>query len=152
MRGEGVKVLTLHQPYATAIALGHKRYETRSWWTSYRGPIAIHAAKALPGYARDFAALEHQLGRLPEKLPLGAIVAVARVSGVRATDEVALEVGALERLYGDYSPGRFAWRLEDVRPLREPYPLRGRQGLSNLSEREERLILEDLLPPLEVQR
>lgn len=44
-----MKVLTLHQPYATAIALGHKRYETRSWWTSYRGPLAIHAAKGLPG-------------------------------------------------------------------------------------------------------
>lgn len=147
-----MKVLTLHQPYATAIALGHKRYETRSWWTSYRGPLAIHAAKGLPGYARDFAALEHQLGRMPGYLPLGAIVAVVRLGQIRPTEEVALEVEALERLYGDYTPGRFAWRLEDVRPLREPYPLRGRQGLSNLSEREERLILDDLLPPLEVQR
>lgn len=32
--------------------------------------------------------------------------------------------------------GRWAWVLEDVRPLREPLPLRGRQGLWALSESE----------------
>ncbi|MEA4895901.1 MAG: ASCH domain-containing protein [Oscillospiraceae bacterium] len=38
-----VKALTLHQPWASLLALGLK-HETRSWATSYRGPIAIHAA------------------------------------------------------------------------------------------------------------
>lgn len=42
-----MKVLSLTQPYATLIALGHKRIETRPWSTSYRGPLAIHAAKGL---------------------------------------------------------------------------------------------------------
>jgi len=40
-----VKVLTLHQPWASLIALGVKTIETRSWSTQYRGPLAIHAAK-----------------------------------------------------------------------------------------------------------
>lgn len=39
-----MKALTVHQPWASLIALGHKRIETRSWSTSYRGPLAIHAA------------------------------------------------------------------------------------------------------------
>ena len=39
-----MKALTLYQPYATAIALGLKKYETRSWATSYRGPLAIHTS------------------------------------------------------------------------------------------------------------
>ena len=30
--------------------------------------------------------------------------------------------------YGDYSPGRWAWRLEDVRRLAVPEPARGKQG------------------------
>lgn len=39
-----MKVLTLHQPWASLIALGVKTIETRSWSTQYRGPLAIHAA------------------------------------------------------------------------------------------------------------
>jgi hypothetical protein len=39
-----VKALTLWQPWATLIAEGVKTIETRSWATSHRGPVAIHAA------------------------------------------------------------------------------------------------------------
>lgn len=41
-----MKALTLTQPWASLVALGAKRLETRSWATTYRGPLAIHAAKA----------------------------------------------------------------------------------------------------------
>lgn len=43
-----MKVLTLHQPWATLIAAGIKTIETRSWSTRYRGPLAIHAGLANP--------------------------------------------------------------------------------------------------------
>lgn len=43
-----MKTLTLWQPWATLVALLVKLVETRSWATSYRGPVAIHAAKRLP--------------------------------------------------------------------------------------------------------
>lgn len=39
-----MKALTIWQPWASLLACGAKQYETRSWATSYRGPIAIHAA------------------------------------------------------------------------------------------------------------
>jgi hypothetical protein len=42
-----MKALTLTQPWATLIAIGAKRFETRSWATAYRGPLAIHAATSL---------------------------------------------------------------------------------------------------------
>jgi hypothetical protein len=42
-----MKALTLTQPSATLVAPGAKRIETRSWPTSYRGPLAIHAAAGL---------------------------------------------------------------------------------------------------------
>lgn len=38
-----MKALTLHQPWASLVALGVKTIETRSWATKHRGPIAIHA-------------------------------------------------------------------------------------------------------------
>lgn len=40
--------ISLWQPWASALAIRSKRNETRSWATSYRGPIAIHAAKRAP--------------------------------------------------------------------------------------------------------
>ena len=40
-----MKALTLTQPWATLVAMGAKRIETRSWTTNYRGPLAIHAGK-----------------------------------------------------------------------------------------------------------
>lgn len=43
-----MKALTLWQPWASLVALGVKTIETRSWSTSYRGPLAIHAAKKRP--------------------------------------------------------------------------------------------------------
>ncbi|MBW3663539.1 MAG: hypothetical protein KY469_10605 [Actinobacteria bacterium] len=40
--------LSLWQPRASLMPLGVKRIETRSWSTSYRGPVVIHAAKRRP--------------------------------------------------------------------------------------------------------
>ena len=42
-----MKTLTLLQPWATLVALEAKRIETRSWYTTYRGPLAIHAARRM---------------------------------------------------------------------------------------------------------
>lgn len=43
-----MKAITLHQPWASLIAVGAKRIETRSWSTRYRGPLAIHAGMRHP--------------------------------------------------------------------------------------------------------
>lgn len=43
-----MKAISLWQPWATLFATEIKKYETRSWATNYRGPIAIHAAKRRP--------------------------------------------------------------------------------------------------------
>ena len=40
-----MKAISLHQPWASAVAIGIKTHETRSWRTNYLGPLAIHAAK-----------------------------------------------------------------------------------------------------------
>ncbi len=40
-----IKVLSILQPWASLCVLGHKKIETRSWNTKYRGELYIHASK-----------------------------------------------------------------------------------------------------------
>lgn len=123
-----MKAISLWQPWASAIALGLKRIETRGWSTNYRGPIAIHAAKRWGREQREFAAIEHTLGRLPARLPFGAIVAVAEIEGCELSWRLRPTVGAIEKIYGDYGEGRFGWQLTNIVALPEPIPYRGSQG------------------------
>lgn len=128
-RMEGVKALSLTQPWATAVAIGLKQWETRSWCPSYRGPLAIHAAKAFPASAKRFAEVERTLGRIPTRLPFGGIIAICELVEVKPTWEVVPGISAIEKLYGDYSDGRFAFKLVNVQLLPEPIPARGSLGL-----------------------
>src|SRR5664280_3664302 len=41
-RVDGVRILSVQQPWAWAIVEGHKRVENRTWTTPYRGPVLIH--------------------------------------------------------------------------------------------------------------
>ncbi len=41
-----MKALTIRQPWATLIILGHKNVENRTWQTAIRGQIAIHAGQS----------------------------------------------------------------------------------------------------------
>src|SRR5256885_2163932 len=104
-----MKALTLTQPWASAVALGYKTIETRSWRTNYQGSLAIHAAKGFPAYAKEFAAEESAAGRLMEPLPFAVVICIVALIDCRAADYVGDEIGELERRYGDYSKGRWAW-------------------------------------------
>jgi hypothetical protein len=42
-----VKGITIRQPWVEQILQGRKPYEIRTWGTSYRGRIMLHAGKAL---------------------------------------------------------------------------------------------------------
>ena len=129
-----MRAISLWQPWASAIALGHKRIETRGRSTSVRGPILIHAARKFGPEQRNFAMTEVAVGRMPRALPLGALVAVARLQDVKPTCELKTQVSAIERLYGDYAAGRFGWLLTDIVPLPEPIPFAGSQGWFNVPD------------------
>lgn len=131
-----MKALTLHQPFASLVAHGAKRVETRGWSTHYRGPLAIHA-----GLRLDREARVHVLGILRRHgheseadLPRGAVVAIAElVDVVEMIPCVIANQTELERELGDWRVGRFAWVLRGVRAI-EPVPARGAQGLWTLDE------------------
>ena len=124
-----MKALSLLQPWASLVALKHKAVETRSWSTSYRGPLAIHASARMKPEERAFAATERAFGRLPARIPLGMVVATCRLVDVRRTDDARFDVSGLERHLGNFGPGRFAWFLADVEALAEPIPAKGSLGL-----------------------
>ena len=131
-----MKAISLWQPYASLVACGLKRVETRSWPTKYRGPILIHAGKRwtpeLEATARHFRERFSWRTYVPSvgALPLGAVVAVARITECHEMDRAWIEAQSpLERAAGVWLPGRFGWVLEDVRAPGAPIPLKGRQGL-----------------------
>jgi hypothetical protein len=127
-----MKALTLTQPWATLVAIGAKKIETRSWLISYRGPLAIHAAKGFPKYAREiffnpvFQGVLIPAGyRKLADLPLGEVVATCELTDVaKIVPGVDLPLGN-EWNFGDYSYGRFMWTLEDVFALIRPVPAKG---------------------------
>ena len=154
-----MKGLTLTQPWASLVALGAKRIETRSWGTAYRGWLAIHAARTFPREAKNVCVEEPfwtalrgdqypQAEDMIRALPLGAVVAMVRVVECFGA-EYAWRVDSPEECYkwlidcrrgffgvpakefkfGDFSGLRHAWVLADVRALREPIACRGALGL-----------------------
>jgi hypothetical protein len=128
-----VKAISLWQPWASAIPLGLKRIETRGWSTNYRGPIVIHAAKRMDAQQREFIAREYQAGRLPRELPLGCLVATARIVEVLPSEILRDLISYVERIYGVYDDGRFGWVLSDIRAI-EPVPYKGGQGFFNVPD------------------
>jgi hypothetical protein len=136
-----VKALTVRQPWATLIASGAKRIETRGWAPGYRGRLAIHAAKGFPGSAKAvcldepfFSALTVERGAQQAlALPFGAIIATADLVEVLRIGPSSSgwrpPGGERERAFGDYRDGRYAWLLVDVEPLAVPVPAKGALGL-----------------------
>jgi activating signal cointegrator 1 len=132
-----LKALTLTQPWATLVAIGAKKIETRSWRTNYRGSLAIHAAKGFDAATQDvclrqpFCRALAQVLSDPDalhELPRGKIVAVCTLNDCIPMEELQ-SVKSPERDFGDYSPGRFAWILTNVRALKHPVEARGALGL-----------------------
>jgi hypothetical protein len=127
------------------MSLDKKRNETRPWYMSHRGPLAIHAAKMWNAeleeicYRDEFkAALSCNntimfRNSLKQTLTFGAIVGIVDVVGcVKITEANA--PGEPERSFGDYTPGRYAILTQNARRLREPIPYKGMQGLFNIPD------------------
>ncbi len=130
-----MKALTLTQPWATLMALGPKKVETRNWKTSYHGPLAIHAAKAFPGWAKEWC--QEEPFRIyvpdPDVLPCGAVLAVVNLYEVMPTAaacERIIESGRLHELaFGNYAAGRFAFFTALIETFPTPIPAKGALGL-----------------------
>ena len=122
-----MKALTIWQPYASCIADGRKRFETRSWETDYRGLIAIHAAKRWQSEQQE--TLTSLIDRFPATfgdyaetdLSFGEMLCICRLVSIQKTENIRSTLTDEERAAGDYADGRFAWELEHVMTLSPRY-------------------------------
>lgn len=145
-----IQGFSLIQPWASLMALGEKRIETRSWRTPYRGWVAIAASVKRDPDGLEFASEEpcqsvlhaHGIDN-PLRLPYGAIVCVGRLVDCVPTEycDTLLSTlanrpsGRYESFFGNYQPNRFAWLFDDVTPLPRPIGVKGALGLYRLDER-----------------
>lgn len=137
-----MRAISLWNPWGAALAMGWKGVETRHWSTPYRGPLAIHTAKRWrPDQRKAARRLALLIGKEADFFldaervsnTRGAIVGVGRLVSVRLmTNELIGEQTAVERAFGNWQPGRFAWFLENMTPLEEPLKLKGRQSMWTL--------------------
>ena len=111
-----IPAISIRQPWVYCILHGSKTIENRSWPTKYRGPILLHAGKALT--KRDVAGVrefvkEHvglewlRLPQDPSGYPTGGIVGIADL------------VDCVERSDSPWFFGPYGFVLRNARPV--PY-------------------------------
>lgn len=137
LQRDSIPALTLTDPWGTLVAMGAKRYETRSWKTRYRGPLAIHisgtlteegvwmceeeeVASVLEKAGYSYASSRHVSWELPLKKMI-AVVWLEEIHEIRSS----FAVDARERRFGNYHLGRFAWEFGPVYRLHQPILARG---------------------------
>lgn len=117
--GVMLRALSIRQPWAWAIAAGHKSIENRTWTTSYRGPLAVHASRVIETVA--FGEVERLTGTVPINLATGAVIAVCHLIDVVTQSDDA------------WFSGPYGWVLADVQPI-APVMCYGRQSLFTLPD------------------
>ena len=113
--------LSIRQPWAWLICCRGKNVENRVWVTQYRGPIVIHAGKAVDWDACDI--LRAQGHQIPYDLPVQGIVGHARLIGCAGPEVPCKSMWAMG--------GQNHWFLEDRAPC-EFIPCKGRLNLFDM--------------------
>lgn len=135
-----MKVISVWTPWSSLIISGHKKVETRSWPAprSLIGTrIAIAATKTLKpeqraAYIEPSFQQFYGLTSLPDldSLPRGAIIGtIILTSCEEMTDQMIQTTDPAEKAFGDWRPGRFAWRMTEPQPFDLPVAVRGAQGI-----------------------
>ena len=150
------KVISILQPWASLVVLGHKKIETRSWNTKYRGELLIHASvgkkyKSIPAddpFYKYYHLLFAKNKMQPiEHLPYGAIIGKVNLVDTVTSEELGWtqsfsdgystewsiqeEINPQELAFGDYSPNRFGWLLSHPVLFDKPIPAKGQLGIWN---------------------
>lgn len=134
-----MKVLTIRQPFAWAVARGFKPIENRGWMTAYRGQLAVHAAKKWDDGGedtlREVVRIAHAQGSvLPKTLAndlpytdVGLVIATAELVDICTK---SLFDRTLRCKCGPWAqPMQAHWQLANARPLPNPVAATGHLGL-----------------------
>ena len=127
-----MKALTIKQPFASLIANGYKEYEFRTWKSSYRGELYIHAGKGIDKEAMD------RFKYLNLDYPQGVILAKCNMTDCLLVDSNLKETlkekdpivykGAIKSNKQEY-----AFKLENIEKI-NPIPAKGKLSFWNIDE------------------
>jgi hypothetical protein len=134
-----MKILSVRQPWAWLIVAGHKDIENRKWYTNHRGPLLIHASKAMD--PEDFPMQREWIKQsgivIPEDLPRGAVVGAATLTDVHdwaSPPYTGFVPGQVKYSPSPWFEGPFGFKMEYAVPFYEPIPYRGQLGIREASD------------------
>lgn len=116
-----MKCLTVCQPWASLIMDGRKRIENRTWSTTHRGILLIHAGSSRCFLGTDADRLIEDLDGVPYGCLLGTVQ--------------LLDCLPLSECRGEpFAEGPMCWRVENPVLLKTPIPYRGKLGLFDVPD------------------
>ncbi len=114
-----MKALSLKQPFAWLIANGYLLVDDRSWGTSYRGAILIHASKGL--YEEYYQYIKtHTDVPIPDKhqLEYGGVVGMAKLVFCGKPNELPAAMNRADRAHFSNVPATYyGFLFADATPL-----------------------------------
>jgi activating signal cointegrator 1 len=146
-----MRAISLWQPHGSLIITGAKTFETRHWYTPFRGTLILHAAKHwTKDDERSLLGREYQNGLQPligneidfnnsrtaasvtkMNLTFGALIGVAELVNCIPTHQMSAKDRRRARGFGNFARGRFAWELRNAQRFMNPVPFKGAQGFFN---------------------
>lgn len=135
-----MRVISIWQPYASLLIHGFKHFETRPWPMPpalIGEEIGIASTKQIRAqqlecWQNHFFLKHYCRTGLPamEDLPHGYLLGTLRVTeSLLMTPELIARTPEREIVFGEWTPGRYAFRISDARPLETPIRVRGQQGI-----------------------
>jgi hypothetical protein len=139
-----MKIISLLQPWATLLVQGHKRVETRSWNTKYRGPIFIHASGTLNKKTEGMTPFERASSNdhfircvtRPYMMEFGKIIGMVnideclKIHRTYAPPQEYLEMLTPQELaFGNYEVDRYMWFCSGAVEFKRPMPFKGERGV-----------------------
>ena len=126
-----MKVISIKEPYASFLANGMKKIETRSWKTNYRGELFIHASKTV---AKEYMTNDtvKKLAKTINMQNGNIICKCLLVDCVYMDEEFIKRIKKNKKEYylGEYKIGRYAWILENIKPISK-IPAKGHLNIWN---------------------
>ena len=150
-----IKGISLWEPWASLIATGAKKFETRCWHTNYRGPLLICASKVKVDYTSGQHLADYlfdgdfqgglaplvglplkfnpprtfDAGVRPEHLRYGLATSLAILTDCIPTENLTVQQIGTDLPFGDFRRLRFAWKLDHVKRIPFDFPVKGKQML-----------------------
>ncbi|XP_024524663.1 activating signal cointegrator 1 isoform X1 [Selaginella moellendorffii] len=136
--------LTMHQPWASLLVHGIKRIEGRSWSSSVRGRLWIHAAAKVPEpetirelerfYTEVYAAQGIKDIKFPEFYPTSVLLGCVNVVDCVKLEELVSREELPQSIRME-ALSECCWLCEEPQKLVIPFQMRGWQGVYNLEKK-----------------